>query len=63
MHVHTPINPMGIDLLCCANGNEHIRTHDVVRDIFIIIMRNVGFHVGQKQLHVLVFQLFSLTNQ
>jgi hypothetical protein len=54
MHVHTLISPMGIHLLCCAHGNEHTRTHDVVHDIFITTMRNVGFHMEQKQLHVFV---------
>jgi hypothetical protein len=44
---------MGIQLLCCAHGNERTRTHDVVYDIFVAIAQNVGFHRGQKQLYAL----------
>jgi hypothetical protein len=44
---------MGIHLLCCAHGNECTKTHDAVCNIFVAIVWNDGFHVGQKQLHVL----------
>jgi exonuclease I len=57
MHVHTPISPIGIHLMCCAHGNEHTKIHDVVCDIFITIMRNVDFHVRQKQLHMFVLTM------
>ncbi len=46
-----PIYPMGIHLLCCARGNECTGTHDVIRDTFGTIARDVGFHMRQKQLH------------
>jgi hypothetical protein len=42
------IDPMGIHLLCCAHGNEHTKTHYATHDIFIVIARDVGFHMGQK---------------
>jgi hypothetical protein len=44
---------MGVHLLCCAHGNEHIRTHDVIRDTFVAIAWNVSFHMEQKQLYAL----------
>ncbi len=33
-----PIHFMGIHFLHCVHGNEHIGTHDVVRDIFVVIV-------------------------
>jgi hypothetical protein len=42
---------MGIRLLCCGHGNEHMGIHDVVHDIFVAIVQDVSFHVGRKQLH------------
>jgi hypothetical protein len=59
MCVHTSINPMGINLLCCIHGNECIGTHDVIRDTFAAIVWDVGFHVGQYQLHVLLSNMFN----
>jgi uncharacterized protein (DUF2237 family) len=58
-----PINPMGIHLLCCALGNEHIGTHNVIHDTFVAIAWDVGFHVGQKQLHVLLSTTFNSSSQ
>jgi hypothetical protein len=43
-----PIDHMGIHLLHCVHGNEHIRTHDVIHDTFVAIVQTAGFHVGQK---------------
>jgi hypothetical protein len=43
---------MGIHLLHYAHGNEHIKTHDAIHDTFAAIMQDVGFHVGQVELHV-----------
>jgi len=42
-----PIDPIGIHFLCCAHdGNECTKTHDVIHDIFIVIMQvYVGFHM------------------
>jgi len=37
---------MGIHLLRCAHGNEHIGTHDAIRNTFVAIARDSGFHVG-----------------
>jgi hypothetical protein len=44
---------MGIHPLRCTHGNEHTRTHDAIQNIFVSIARNVSFHMGWKQLHVL----------
>jgi len=44
---------MGIHLLCHAHGNECIGIHDAVCDTYIVIARDVNFHVGRKQLHAL----------
>ncbi len=54
-----PIDPMGIHLLHCAHGNEHIGTHDVIRNIFAAIVWNVGFHVGRQQLHAFFSTTFN----
>jgi hypothetical protein len=54
-----PIDLMGIHLLCCAHGNEHIGTHDAICNTFVIIVRNVGFHMGWKQLHALLSTTFN----
>ncbi len=48
-----PIDLMGIHLLRCAHGNEHTGTHDVVRDTFVVIAWDVGFHMWWQQLHAL----------
>ncbi len=48
-----PIDPMGIHLLCCAHGNECMGTHDAIHNTFATIARDVGFHMGQLQLHAL----------
>jgi hypothetical protein len=45
---------MGIHLLRCVHGNEHVGTQDAICDTFAAITRNVGFHVGQKQVHALL---------
>jgi hypothetical protein len=52
---------MGIHLLHCAHGNECTRTHDVVHDNFVAIMRDVGFHVNQEHLHALFKLVDELT--
>jgi hypothetical protein len=44
---------MGIHLLYCAHGNEHIETHHAVCDTFVAIVWDVGFHMEQKQLYAL----------
>jgi hypothetical protein len=41
---------MGIHLLRCAHGNKHTETHDTICNTFIAIMRDVSFHMEQKQL-------------
>ncbi len=40
-----PINLMSIHLLHYIHGNEHMRIHDAIRDILIIIVQDVDFHV------------------
>jgi hypothetical protein len=46
-----PIDPIGIHFLRCAHGIKHIGTHDAIHDTFVAITQNVGFHMGQEQLH------------
>jgi hypothetical protein len=50
---------MDIHLLCCAHGNECTRTHDVISNTFVVIVWDVGFHMGWKQLHVFSFNMFN----
>jgi hypothetical protein len=54
---------MSIHLLCYTHGNECIGTHDAICNTFVAIARDVGFHVGQKQLHVLPSTTFSSSCQ
>jgi hypothetical protein len=54
---------MGIHLLCCVHGNECTGTHDAIRNTFVAITRDVGFHMGQKQLHVLPSTTFNTSCQ
>jgi hypothetical protein len=62
MHVHTSINFKGIHLLRCVHGNKRTRTHDVVYDTFATITWDVSFHMGWKQLHVLVLNTFNFSH-
>ncbi len=59
MHVHTSIDHMGIHLLRCVHSKERIGTHDAIHDTFATITRNVGFQMGQKQLHALLSPAFN----
>jgi len=54
---------MGIHLLHCVHGNKHTGTHDAIRNTFVAITRDVGFHMGQKQLHVLPSTTFNTSCQ
>ncbi len=54
---------MGIYFLRWTHGNEHIRAHNVVRDTFDAIVRNVSFHVGWEQLHALPSTTFNSSRQ
>jgi hypothetical protein len=49
---------MDIHLVRCTHGNEQIRTH-VVCNTFVAIVWDVGFHMKQKQLHVLLLTMFN----
>jgi hypothetical protein len=44
---------MGIHLLHCVHGNKRIGTHDAIHYTFAAIVWDVGFHMGQEQIHVL----------
>jgi len=59
MCVHTSHQPYGYPPLYCVHGNKHIRTHDVVCDTFVAIVRGVGFHMGREQLHVFSLNIFN----
>jgi hypothetical protein len=50
---------MGIHFLCCAHGNERTKTHDAICNTFVAITQDVGFHMGQKQLHALPSTTFN----
>jgi hypothetical protein len=54
---------MGIHLLHYAHGHERTRTHDAIPDVFVGIAWDVGFHVGQEQLHVLLSTTFNPFHQ
>jgi hypothetical protein len=47
------LNPIGIHLFCCAHGGEEITSHEVVRNVFASIVKNVGFHVLREWTHIL----------
>ncbi len=56
-----PLNPMGIHLLHCTHGGEKTTSHNVIRDAFMSIVRDVRFHILQEQTHILrppSFQFF-----
>jgi len=54
---------MGIHLLYCAHGNERTGIHDAICNTFAIIVQDVDFHMGQKQLHVLPSNTFNSFRQ
>jgi hypothetical protein len=41
-----PIDVTGVHFLCHVHGNEHMGTHDAIRNTFVTIAQDVGFHVG-----------------
>jgi hypothetical protein len=43
-----PSDPMGILLFCCTHGGERTASHDVVRNVFVAIAKDVKFHVSRK---------------
>jgi hypothetical protein len=53
-----PINVTSVHLLCHASGNECMGTHDAIQNTFLAIAQDVNFHVGWKQLHVLLSTTF-----
>jgi hypothetical protein len=50
---------MGIHLLHCAHGNKHTRTRDAIRNTFVTIARDVGFHVGGEKIHAFPSNFFN----
>jgi hypothetical protein len=48
-----PLDPMGIHLLHCVHGGERMALHDVVWNVFMAIVKDVGFHVSWEQTHIL----------
>jgi hypothetical protein len=50
---------MGIHLLCCIHGVEHIGIHDIICDTFVNIASNISFHMGWEQLHVFFSTMFN----
>ncbi len=60
------IDPISIHLLCCAHGNESIKTHDAIYNTFAAIAQDAGFNVRWKLLHALPcscqYQISSFTS-
>jgi hypothetical protein len=54
---------MGIHFLCYVHGNELTWTHDAIHDTFVAIVWDVGFHVGQEQLHAFPLNTFNSSFQ
>jgi hypothetical protein len=54
---------MGIHFLRYVHGNERTKTHDAIHNTFATIAWDVGFHVGWKQLHVLLLTTFDYFRQ
>jgi len=54
---------MGIHLLCCAHGNKCTWTHDAVRNAFVAIVQDDGFHIRQEQLHAFPSPIFKSSHQ
>jgi len=54
---------MGIHLLQYMHNNKRTRTHDVIRNTFATIARDVGFHIRRKQLHVLPSTTFNSSHR
>jgi hypothetical protein len=42
-----PLDPMGIHFLCYAHGEEGSISHDILRDVFVGIAKDVRFHILQ----------------
>ncbi len=53
-----PIDATCVHLLRCIHDNEHMNTHDVVRNNFVAIAWNISFHVGREQLHAFPSTMF-----
>jgi hypothetical protein len=63
MHVHTSHQPYGYSPLMLCSWQRTHKTHDVVYDTFVAIAHDAGFHMGQKQLHVLPSNRFNSSCQ
>lgn len=46
------LDPLGIHLLCYAYGGEKTTSRNVVRNVFVVIVKDVGFHVSRKPTYV-----------
>jgi hypothetical protein len=55
------LNLMEIHFLHYAHGGERMALHDVMRNVFPAIAKNVGFHVSQKQTHVLLLPTLKIS--
>jgi hypothetical protein len=45
---------MGIHFFHYTHGEERTTSHDVVRDVFVTIAKDVRFHVSRKQSPILM---------
>jgi hypothetical protein len=62
MCAHIPLT-LWVSTFYVVHGNEHIGTHDAIRNTFATIVRNVSFHMGQEQLHVFFSTTFNFSYQ
>jgi hypothetical protein len=54
-----PIDLMGICFLHYVRSNECTGTHDEIRDTFVAIAQDVGFHMKREQLHAFTSTTFN----
>ncbi len=55
---HIP-STLWVHFLRCVRGNESMRTHDVIHDTFVAIVRDVCFHIGREQLQAVPSTMFN----
>lgn len=49
---------VGTHLFHWSHGGEQTTSHNVFRDVFAFIMKDVGFHVFREQIHTLPLRYF-----
>jgi hypothetical protein len=54
-----PLNLARTHLLHYSHGGEQIASHDIIQNVFVSIIINVGFHILHEQIHVLYHPPFN----